>query len=271
MIILFVLLFFLVLAGIFGGLVFLGKRITKKQEEEKQGKSPGRSKRPDSSEEDQGTKFPSVQEFYPFTIDNGFLKSDTHLLRVSEIGSANMFAKSERETKGLFNAYRRFIVSLQDPIQIIIQSRQVDISDYMEYFMPHVEKIAEQFGEEHEMTLFARHIAQHIRETNTERRTIRRNFLVHPKERTGDWEMDQNELDRKTLAEINGIKGCDLNVSVLSDITLAELIQGFIAKPRTSTVRVRDVNKFGTFSLRVQGEETFERKEGNEWHAQVAR
>lgn len=75
----------------------------------------------------------STQDFIAFSeIHEGVVITKTGELRVILMASSINFAlKSEQEQTAIVYAYQNFLNSLSFPIQILMQSRQLDLSKYM--------------------------------------------------------------------------------------------------------------------------------------------
>jgi len=76
---------------------------------------------------------PSTQEFIAFSeIHEGVVITKNGELRVILMASSiNFSLKSEQEQTAIVYAYQNFLNSLSFPIQIMMQSRQLDLSKYM--------------------------------------------------------------------------------------------------------------------------------------------
>lgn len=64
--------------------------------------------------------------------DNVVIMNDGTLRAVIAVSSTNFDLKNEDEQNGLIYAYQRFLNSIEFPIQILMQSRRIDIGDYIE-------------------------------------------------------------------------------------------------------------------------------------------
>lgn len=75
-----------------------------------------------------------TQQFLKLTEirDDMIIMSDGTLRSVLEVSSTNFDLKSEEEQNALIYSYQRFLNSLEFHIQILIQSRQMDISQYLD-------------------------------------------------------------------------------------------------------------------------------------------
>ncbi len=77
---------------------------------------------------------PTTQSMLPIAE----IREDTVVLRdgtlraVLAVSSINFGLKSEEEQEAIISAYRQFINILDFPLQIVIQSRKLNISDYLE-------------------------------------------------------------------------------------------------------------------------------------------
>lgn len=64
--------------------------------------------------------------------DNTVVLKNGGLRAVLEVGSVNVNLKSEEEQTALAYSYQNFLNSLEFPVQIVVQSRKLDISNYLE-------------------------------------------------------------------------------------------------------------------------------------------
>ncbi len=87
----------------------------------------------ESTPQKKSTK-PTTQSMLPITE----VREDTVVLRdgtlraVLAVSSINFGLKSEEEQEAIIAAYRQFINILDFPLQIVIQSRKLNISDYLD-------------------------------------------------------------------------------------------------------------------------------------------
>ncbi|MFA4941053.1 MAG: TraC family protein [Patescibacteria group bacterium] len=78
-------------------------------------------------------KFSAVQSF----LDIGEIKEDTVIMKdgtlrsVLLISSVNFALKSEEEQEAIISSYVGFLNNIDFPIQIVIQSRELDINNYL--------------------------------------------------------------------------------------------------------------------------------------------
>ncbi len=64
--------------------------------------------------------------------DDLVIMQDGTLRAVLAISSTNFDLKSEEEQNGIVYGYQRFLNSIEFPVQILMQSRRLDIADYVE-------------------------------------------------------------------------------------------------------------------------------------------
>lgn len=64
--------------------------------------------------------------------DDMVIMQDGTLRAVLAVSSTNFDLKNEEEQNGLIMSYQRFLNSLEFPIQILMQSRKMDVTDYIE-------------------------------------------------------------------------------------------------------------------------------------------
>jgi hypothetical protein len=72
--------------------------------------------------------------------EDTLIMTDGTLRAVVAVSSTNYDLKSESEQEGLIAGYQRFLNSLDFPIQILMQSRKVDITSYVEKLKGLMEK-----------------------------------------------------------------------------------------------------------------------------------
>ncbi|HNP75170.1 MAG TPA: TraC family protein [bacterium] len=79
-------------------------------------------------------KTPSTQKYLNIAEirDDCVVMKDGTLRAVIIVSSINFALKSEDEQNAIFAAYISFLNSLEAPLQIVIQSRQLDLDDYLE-------------------------------------------------------------------------------------------------------------------------------------------
>lgn len=75
-----------------------------------------------------------TQEWVPVADvrDNCLIMSDGTLRAVLAVSSTNFDLKNEDEQNGIIYAYQRFLNSLEYPIQVVMQSRKLDVNAYVE-------------------------------------------------------------------------------------------------------------------------------------------
>ncbi len=77
---------------------------------------------------------PSSQKYIPFAEirDNTVIMKDGHMRAVILVSSLNFALKSEDEQRGVIQGYVQFLNSLDFELQIVMQSRQLNIDKYLE-------------------------------------------------------------------------------------------------------------------------------------------
>lgn len=80
------------------------------------------------------TKLPSTQGYLRLAEirDNCVIMQDGTLRAIVAVSSTNFDLKNEEEQNGLIYSYQRFLNSIEFPIQILMQSRKIDVADYVE-------------------------------------------------------------------------------------------------------------------------------------------
>src|SRR3989338_9251921 len=80
------------------------------------------------------TKLPATQTYLPIAEikDGTVLLKDGTLRAVLMVSSINFALKSEDEQNALISAYVGFLNSIDFPIQIVVQSRKLQIGPYLE-------------------------------------------------------------------------------------------------------------------------------------------
>lgn len=80
-----------------------------------------------------GDKTPSTQRYLPFAEirDNLVIMRDGTLRAVILVSSLNFALKSEDEQKGTVQAYVSFLNTIDFPLQIVVQSRKLNIEKYL--------------------------------------------------------------------------------------------------------------------------------------------
>lgn len=75
----------------------------------------------------------STQEHLPFTavFQDTLILKDGNYRQILLVSSINFGLKSEEEQNAILYAYQSFLNSLTFPVQILTQSRQIDLSDYV--------------------------------------------------------------------------------------------------------------------------------------------
>ncbi len=81
----------------------------------------------------QAKKMPSTEKYLPIKEirDDLVILKDGTLRRVLLVSSLNFALKSEEEQKGIIQGYVQMLNSLDFSLQVVIQSRKMDISDYL--------------------------------------------------------------------------------------------------------------------------------------------
>ncbi|MBU0707945.1 conjugal transfer protein TraC [Patescibacteria group bacterium] len=76
---------------------------------------------------------PSTQKFLPIAEirDDMVVLKDGSLRAVILVSSVNFALKSEDEQNAIIQAYTQFLNSFEFPVQIVIQSRKLDIDEYL--------------------------------------------------------------------------------------------------------------------------------------------
>lgn len=76
---------------------------------------------------------PSTQKYLPISEvkEDVILLKDGSLRKVLMVSSINFALKNEDEQQAIINGYVQFLNTIDFPIQIVIQSRKLDISDYL--------------------------------------------------------------------------------------------------------------------------------------------
>lgn len=79
------------------------------------------------------TSIPSTQKYLPIAEikDDAVVMKDGTLRAVILVSSINFALKSEDEQNAIIQAYTQFLNSFEFPVQIIIQSRKLDIDEYL--------------------------------------------------------------------------------------------------------------------------------------------
>lgn len=77
---------------------------------------------------------PSTQRFLPFSEirENTVIMKDGTLRAVLLVSSINFALKSEEEQKAIISGYVSFLNTLDFPLQIVVQSRKLNIEGYLE-------------------------------------------------------------------------------------------------------------------------------------------
>jgi hypothetical protein len=78
-------------------------------------------------------KLPSTQKYLPIAEikDDAVVMKDGTLRAVILVSSINFALKSEDEQNAIIQAYTQFLNSFDFPVQILIQSRKLDIDEYL--------------------------------------------------------------------------------------------------------------------------------------------
>lgn len=84
-------------------------------------------------------KAPSTQRYLPISEihDDAILMKDGTLRQVVLVSSINFDLKTEDEQKAIIQGYIQLLNSLDFPIQIIVQSRKLNIQDYLSRLKSH--------------------------------------------------------------------------------------------------------------------------------------
>lgn len=103
--------------------------MAKNQNEEKTKK-----KKPTRKVKAKGGNVPSTQQFLPFAEirDGVVIMKDGTLRRVMLVSSINFSLKSEDEQKGIIQGYVSFLNTIDFELQIVIQSRKLNIEKYLD-------------------------------------------------------------------------------------------------------------------------------------------
>lgn len=77
---------------------------------------------------------PATQKYLPISEirDDLVILKDGTLRKVLIVSSINFALKNEDEQKAIISGYVQFLNTLEAPIQIVIQSRKLDIKEYLE-------------------------------------------------------------------------------------------------------------------------------------------
>ena len=83
--------------------------------------------------QEKSKKGASTQEHLPFTavFQDTLILKDGNYRQILLVSSINFGLKSEEEQNAILYAYQSFLNSLTFPVQILTQSRQIDLSDYV--------------------------------------------------------------------------------------------------------------------------------------------
>ena len=75
----------------------------------------------------------STQDFLPFAEihDNTIILKNGHLRQVLLCSSINFSLKSEQEQTAIIFGYQNFLNSLNFPVQILMQYKKLDLSNYL--------------------------------------------------------------------------------------------------------------------------------------------
>ncbi len=89
-----------------------------------------------------GTKAPTTQKYLPIAEirDDTVVLKDGTVRAVILVSSINFALKSEDEQNAIIQAYTQFLNSFEFPVQIVIQSRKLDIDEYLD----RLEKVAKE-------------------------------------------------------------------------------------------------------------------------------
>lgn len=77
-------------------------------------------------------------------IDDVILMKDMSASVVIEVGAVNYWLLSQEEQEGIIGAYSSLLNSLSFPIEILILSKRMDISSYLDYLGKKIEKKEDQ-------------------------------------------------------------------------------------------------------------------------------
>ena len=88
------------------------------------------------------SKIPTTQKYLPIAEirDDTVVLKDGTVRAVILVSSINFALKSEDEQNAIIQAYTQFLNSFEFPVQVVIQSRKLDIDEYLE----RLEKVAKE-------------------------------------------------------------------------------------------------------------------------------
>ncbi len=124
-------------------------------------------------------EFKSLQDwfFVDEFFENGIIKiKNNYFIKILKITPINYNLKSELEKEAILNAYKTFLKSYQDDIQIIIQSKKED-------FSKHIESIKKQNKKENSlnkknMVNLSNQYIEFINLKNKEKNSSSKNFYI---------------------------------------------------------------------------------------------
>jgi type IV secretory pathway VirB4 component len=105
--------------------------------------------------------------------DNTVIMQDGTLRAILAVSSTNFDLKSEEEQNGIVYGYQRFLNSLDFPVQILMQSRRLDIADYVGRLKVTTSRLTNEL-----LKMQANYYTQYITELVTEANVMSKNFYI---------------------------------------------------------------------------------------------
>jgi len=202
--------------------------------------------------------------------DNAIILKNGGLRAILQTSSVNFNLKSEEEQNSIIYGYQNFLNSLEFPIQIVVQSRKLDVDKYIE--------TVREIGEQHENVLLKEQTGEYcdyIQKLVEYADIMEKKFYVvvpfdpyrsqkqsglakfmssisssdsieNIKRRHKEFEQLNKGLTERVNAVVAGLEGCNLRVAQLST---AQLIELFYQNYNPGTARNEKIEDLGKMDL----------------------
>ncbi len=172
----------------------------------------------------------SVQQWIPFIkiFDNGILKTkENSYLKILKIIPINYKLKSELEKEAILNSYKIFLKTCNFNIQIIIQSKKLNLNQIISKIKNDNKK-----EENKKIKNIFQNYNNYIKKLNNERKSSAKNFyIVIKKEKGEDEEKIFEELNEKAIKIKENLNRCGNEViNIKNKNEIIEIFLSFLNK-----------------------------------------
>jgi hypothetical protein len=155
-------------------------------------------------------------------IKNGAVLMDNGtVLAIVQASPINFTMRSEEDKEAIIGRYRRFLDSLNFPIQILVRTVKLDIEPYLKSVKERANKSkGKKAGKLFEH--FCKYFEKTIKERNVKNRLF---YVIVP---AGKTRRGQSEIDSRVSLCIDGLSGCGIKARRLNSGELAPLLASFL-------------------------------------------